>query len=120
MPTFLRLGAGILLFLIGYQTLKVNKDSLIKFFEKEKYPLPKYIVPLLGSLEIIFGGFLILGFSTQVSALVAIYICINLMVFRVREPKFSIVELFGLGLMILICFTLVITGAGLFAVDVPL
>ena len=75
---------------------------------------------ILGIIEIVTGGFLVAGFLTQVVAIIAAYLFLNVSLIDNNEPKiFNQGRLFYV-IMILISLTLLFSGAGLFALDLPL
>lgn len=118
-PTLLRFAVGGILFAIGYLTLTKRRARLAEFFTHNGYPASRALPFILGIIEVIFGAFLIIGFSTQIVSLLSIYICINLILLYRQENNISFVNIGGLCVMIFVLMSLVISGAGLFAVDLP-
>lgn len=118
-PLIIRVVIGIFLIYIGYLTAFVRREDLQKKFHIEKYPLPNFIPWKLGIAEILVGIFLVIGLYTQIVAIVAAYIFLNLAV--LDNPKTGIIG-YPKGtylLSALIVLTLVLSGAGSMAFDLP-
>lgn len=71
---------------------------------------------LLTALEIVFGGMLLVGFYTQAIALTALV----LFVATICMPPVRTLPRSTLALAAVMCLTLLLTGPGPFAVDLPL
>lgn len=84
------------------------------------YPLG-YIAPwVFGLSGFITGGLLIIGFLTQIAAIISAYIFLNLSIIENKEK-----EIFGQSnllyiVMIIISLSLLLSGPGIFAIDLPL
>lgn len=75
---------------------------------------------ILGIIEVIIGGSLIAGFYTQISALAAAIILVGALKIKHKNPE-QIKSSFGfLLLLFVISISLLVSGAGLFAFDLPL
>jgi len=75
---------------------------------------------VLGIIEIIIGGSLIAGFYTQISALAAAIILIGAITIKRKNPKQIKSSLGFLLLLFVVSISLLVSGAGLFAFDLPL
>ena len=116
----IRIVIGLVLLNLGITCLFIKRTQVIQKLTERHYPAAKFITILLGILAIICGSFLVLGFLTQVIAIVAAYTFINIGIVDKGENK-----IFGQGLlfyfvMTIFSLSLVIFGAGLFAIDLPL
>jgi len=106
--------------IFGIITLFVRKELVIKKLKEVKYPIANFVPWPLGVLELITGGFLIIGFLTQIMSIVAAFLFLNLMLIDAKAEKiFHQGTTFYIA-MILISLSLLFSGAGSFAVDLPL
>lgn len=118
--TLLRVIVGFVLIRFGFSTLLKNKRLAMEKLVENKYPSPGLMVWVLGILKIITGAFLIMGLLTQGAALVAAYIFVNLLIIDDTDDRiFGQTPLFYL-VMIVISISLLFSGAGFFAIDLPL
>lgn len=118
--TIVRLIVGFVLIKFGISTISTHRKAAIKKLIENKYPSPETMVWILGFIKIITGAFLIFGFLTQVATLVAAYIFLNLLIIDDQEDEiFKQTDLFYL-IMILLSVSLLFSGAGFFAMDLPL
>jgi hypothetical protein len=111
-PTLLRLTVAIILFYIAYhQWSKRIEISKVRAF----------VFPTLSIIfNLTIGIALFLGYHTQITALLAIIgFCIGLWLNR-RYPHIVIIPSSTVIVLILICASLMFTGAGALAMDVPL
>lgn len=118
-PFFLRVAFGLVLFLTSFHQLIDKKEELTKRFNSV---WPKYGVKILWTasvLEIIVGLSFVAGFYTQFAAIVGAIFALGVIVvkkYRIatgRDLSFYI-------LMFAISLSLLVTGAGIFAFDLPL
>lgn len=77
---------------------------------------PWYLV----SVEAVVGGMLIVGFFTQIAALVGIVASVKFLFFRRHFPTLADRSVAYYMLVIAICASLMLSGAGALAVDLPL
>jgi hypothetical protein len=70
----------------------------------------------LTALEIVFGGMLLVGFYTQAIALTALVLFLTSLI----VPPVRTLPRSTLALAAVMCLTLLLTGPGPFAVDLPL
>lgn len=109
----------IFIFLFEIVIALKNKHDLINYFKSKKYLASKSI-PWILQIGIFATSVLILiGLYTQISTLIAMYFLmitrrINKHVKLVKQPSSTF------GYISLICFSLLLLGAGAFAFDIPL
>lgn len=116
-PLLLRVTLGVTLFMIGRSMITMKYISVAAYFETQEYPLATWLPRLIGYAACVTGVFCVLGFFTQLAALVAIYILLNMMFIEHRDERiFDYSQVFYL-IMIVIASSLVFSGAGLWAVD---
>lgn len=119
-PVFLRLTVGALFIHLAYYTLFTKRTAYVEFFKEKKFPLASIIPWKIGVGEFLVGCLLVIGLFTQIVAIVAIYISLVLMF--VQKFKDDIIPysstLFFVIIMISLSF--LFSGAGFFAMDLPL
>lgn len=118
--TIIRITIGLVILIFGILTLFSKREKISKKLMSRGYPLANFIPWPVGIVQCITGGFLIIGFLTQVAAIVVAYLFIDLMLIdKGGEKIFKQGNLFYI-VMILISLSLLFSGAGAFAVDLPL
>lgn len=121
-PFILRVIAGLYFVRVGMDHLRINRHTATEIAVAESYNAKPgaYLVWGIATIEVIGGLMLLVGFLTQIAALVlSILILIGIMT---RNKN---IELFrhsnGFYFLILaICFSLLFSGAGFLAFDLPL
>ncbi|HMO78743.1 MAG TPA: DoxX family protein [Candidatus Paceibacterota bacterium] len=118
--TIIRIVVGSVLFYFGILSISTKKEIVSERLNNFKYPAPKFFTFLISIIGIITGSFLIAGFATQIVAIIAIYLFLNLIFIDSGEKNiFGQTKLFYIS-MILISITLIFSGAGFWAIDLPL
>lgn len=106
---------------IGIEILKPSKRALFAaYFSSKEFPLANLLPWKLGIAQIILGIFFLFGMFTQIASLIAIYIFFSLFYIENRAEKILPHTSAFYLVMIVIAFSLLFTGAGAFAVDLPL
>lgn len=108
-----------LLFLapLGYLILRATLAALFLLGARDQWS-PKASIPLylLISAEVVTAGALVFGFLTQLAAIASLGVCILWIIFpKVRPYPMSTILLAGA-----MALTLLMSGAGAFAFDLPL
>jgi uncharacterized membrane protein YphA (DoxX/SURF4 family) len=119
-PTILRLVLAFTLISIGLDTIRNKRALFMAYFASKEYPLANILPWKFAIVEVILGVFFLFGFFTQISALIAIYVLFSLFYIENREEKILPHTSFFYVVMIVIALSLLFTGAGAFAVDLPL
>ncbi|KKP80073.1 MAG: Membrane protein [Parcubacteria group bacterium GW2011_GWB1_35_5] len=123
--------APFILRLVAFHCQSCKIDFIEIYFkgEKERWqislatlniPKPKLAVKIFGGIEMIGGMMLILGFYTQIAALV-----LGLLVFveayvEYKDPAILKRNFVFYSLLLAIVVSLLLSGAGAFAIDLPL
>ena len=119
-PFILRIVAGLIFIDLGVLAFKNEKERWLISLSTIKVPNPKVALKILGAIEIIGGAMLILGFYTQVAALVLALLTFAETYVEYKDPivlKRNFVFYF---MLLAIVLSLSLSGAGAFAFDLPL
>lgn len=119
-PTIIRLILAIILLVLGYETIFKKRLSFCLYFKAKEYPLAAFLPWKLGIAEIITGIFLFFGFFTQIASIVSMYLFFTLLYIENRDEKILPHTSTFYLVMIFVSATLLFSGAGIFAVDLPL
>lgn len=119
-PTILRITLGVFIILLGYSKLKKDTKGVSNFFETLGFKPAKHYVKTLAIVEIIMGIALFVGFLTQIAALVVAIITFVSFIVTVRHPETGLKKSSEYALFFVISISLVLSGAGLIAIDLPL
>lgn len=117
-PLLIRVGAGFVFFYIAYAQGKRREEISVM-----RFPLlgaSKHFVALAVAFNVLVGGALIFGYHTQIAALLAVLGTIKLLVLGHWYPRLVPVDRAALFLLIIVCLSLLISGAGALAYDLPL
>jgi uncharacterized membrane protein YphA (DoxX/SURF4 family) len=118
-PLLIRVALGIIFIYISYEIIYKNKDKFLKYYKSNNYPFPELMTWFFGILTAIVGAFFILGFLTQIVAIIAVYLLISLALSDKEIQTFKFHALFYL-ITIVTSLSMILLGAGAFAIDLPL
>ncbi len=116
--TLLRIAAGITLLAVAWMHYDRRKE-----LSKEEFIIigRGAWIPIFAALvEFLVGGALLLGAYTQAAALTGALLALKQFVWRRRYPQFFPLPRSTSALLFVICLSLLMTGAGIFAFDLPL
>jgi uncharacterized membrane protein YphA (DoxX/SURF4 family) len=118
-PFILRIVVGLIF--VNLSSLKLNKERAgwINSFNLLKIKPAGFFTGLLGIIESVGGFLLIIGAYTQVTALVLGVISLCEMLIEYKEDSILKRDFVFYFLLTAICASLLLTGAGLFAIDIP-
>lgn len=119
-PVILRVVLGLIFLNLG--ALKLGKEKngwKISFTALGIHPAG-FFTGLLGIVEIVGGLLLIVGAYTQITALVLGVIALCELLIEYKEDSILKRDMVFYLLLTAICASLLLTGAGLFAVDIPM
>ena len=111
---------AIVLIVIGYETVVRKRLSFSSYFEAKEYPLARLIPWKLGVAEVLAGLFLLFGFFTQVAAIVGIFLFFTLLHIENRDERILPNTSTFYLIMVVLSISLLFSGAGAFAIDLPL
>lgn len=115
----LRLCVGWIFVHLGMNHFK-NRESLAPNFNFSLFPFPRFIVAYMSIIELVIGVLFIAGYLTQIAALLAIVLSLKclLMYSKITHPL--IPSRIVYTLILFASISLFITGAGVFALDLPI
>ena len=119
-PTILRLLLGLIFISFGFS--KVTKEKSAKAEMCEKIGLKPGLIYVLtfGIIEMLSGAMLVLGLYTQIAALAISLILLGTLLVKKKHPELFTGEPLFYFTLLIIALSLLITGAGAHAIDVPL
>jgi putative oxidoreductase len=119
-PFLLRVVVGLILINLGWMKFKGEKARWEGFFDAIGWRPKETFVIVFGLIEIVGGGLLLIGLYTQVAALViAVINFAELHVERKESVLLKRDAIFYLFIFV-ISISLLLTGPGFFAFDLPL
>ena len=129
-PFILRTAVGLAFLWFGYNKLFQQRTELIvslqtnpigpSFLKQYVKTLAPFIIWAIGITEILIGIFFIVGYLTQIAALISIILLLKALYFRKHYPLLAPHSPLAYLLIIAISVSLLISGAGAFAFDLPL
>lgn len=122
-PFLIRVTVGVMFIWIGYSYLFKDKGAVISQLKTVIKSKAKFVV-LFGSLfEIVTGLFLVVGFLTQIFAIVGMLIALEALIGKWKYSNLDKILKYSKQFYILIfvaSLSLLFSGAGAFAFDLPL
>jgi putative oxidoreductase len=119
-PFILRVVAGLIFINLGVFLFKNEKEQWIVSLSTLKIPNPKIAIKILGAVEIIGGIMLIVGFYTQIAALVLALLTFAEAYIEYKDPAILKRNFVFYTMLLAITLSLLFSGAGAFAFDLPL
>lgn len=119
-PLILRAVAGLIFIDLGILLFKSEKESWLASLSVLKVPNPKIALRILGIIEIVSGAMLILGFYTQLTALVLALFTFAESYIEYKAPIILKRNFVFYVMLLAILISLLFSGAGAFAFDLPL
>lgn len=119
-PILLRVAAGLVFMNLGSLKLGKERAGWINSFNFLNIRPAGFMVSLVGILESVGGVLLIIGAYTQITALILGVIALIEMLVEYKEESILKRDFVFYLLLTVICASLILTGAGLWAVDMPL
>lgn len=119
-PLVLRLVLGFIFLNLGYLKLGKERHGWIGSLNVLGLKPAGFFVGFLGIVEV-FGGLLLLaGAYTQLAALVLAVFSVSELLIEYKEESILKRDFVFYLLLTAICISLVLTGAGLYAIDIPI
>ena len=118
-PTLLRLCAGLALLYIAY-TLRAGRKEITQTPMPVVGRVPEWAVWLAGFVVALTGIALILGYYTQWATIIGAVVALKQAAFSRRYSRIIPLSTGANLLLLAICLSLLLSGAGAFAFDLPL
>jgi len=119
-PFILRVAVGIFFFNTGYRHIQKEQDALVSELSSRLGTFAKPFAITVAVVEIIIGLSLIAGFLTQIVAILGMIFVLKLLWFKNECPVFAKHEKIFYVMLFVILLSLLLTGAGAPAIDLPL
>jgi uncharacterized membrane protein YphA (DoxX/SURF4 family) len=119
-PFLLRIVAGLIFIDLGTLAFRGEKMSWQNSLIKLRIPKPNLAVKIFGAIEIAGGIMLILGFYTQIAALVLALFTFAETYVEYKDPTILKRNFVFYLMLLIILLSLLFSGAGAFAIDLPL
>jgi hypothetical protein len=110
-PTLLRIVASLAFLFFAYRLARHTR-----MHPGSGTPFTWYII----LAEIVVGGSLFVGLYTQIGAILGVLLSFKLMYFVSRKKYIAPYDYLTYALLVAICLSLLLLGAGAFAFDLPL
>jgi uncharacterized membrane protein YphA (DoxX/SURF4 family) len=117
-PTLLRIAAACMMAYIAYMHI-INKNEI----SKTRFPIigaGAWVVWVSVIVEVLVGASLLFGYGTQYAAILLGLIALKYIVWAGKYPKYFIYSRSTAILLCVIAVSLLLSGAGAFAMDLPL
>lgn len=119
-PFFLRIVAGFIFIDLGLLAWKTERSRWILSLKTLRIPKPEIAVRVLGAIEIIGGLILLVGFYTQIAALVLTLLTLAEAYLEYKDPAILKRNIVFYVMLFVITLSLLFSGAGAYAFDLPL
>ncbi|MES3006100.1 MAG: DoxX family protein [Patescibacteria group bacterium] len=119
-PTLIRVAVAVFFINFGWNKLTKEREHKATFFESIGLRPAGVYVTLLGIFQIVAGVCLIVGVFTQVFAIICATIALVSYIIKKRHPEMLFTPSSIYALLFIMALSLVFSGAGLPAVDLPL
>ncbi len=119
-PFILRVVVGLIFVNLGILAFKNEKKSWVTSLSTLQIPKPEVAVKILGAIEMVGGFMLLVGAYTQIAALVLGLLTFVEAYVEYKDPTILKRNFVFYSLILAILLSLLLSGAGAFAIDLPL
>lgn len=119
-PFLIRILLGILYVRYGWFKIKKGRNVKAAFFEQMGLRPGTAFTLTFGAIEIVGGFMLIAGFYAQVAAIILSIIMLGALAAKFRKPSALSADMDFYLVLFVATLSLVFSGAGAFAFDLPL
>jgi uncharacterized membrane protein YphA (DoxX/SURF4 family) len=119
-PFILRVVVGFIFIDLGKLSLQSERKNWIISFKTLGLPGPEISVKIFGGLQLGAGVMLLIGFYTQIAALILALLVLIEGYIEYKDPSIIKRNLVFYVLLFAILLSLLLSGAGAFAIDLPL
>ena len=119
-PFIIRLALGAVFIHAGYLKIYKRREETTALFSGINFPSPVSFVWAISLIEILAGLALIAGFGTQIAAMLIFAVSLGGLVVKIRHSELLKQSIDFYIFALVMSLSLVFTGAGFFAFDLPL
>ena len=119
-PTIIRLVLGVFFVRFGILKLRSEKSEKLTFFELAGFPRANIFLLLSAWTEIVGGLLLIAGLYAQIAAMVLSLFMLGAVFIKWRKPELLKNDMEFYIILFIATASLIISGAGALAFDIPL
>lgn len=129
-PLILRVSVGLLFLWMSYEHVYKRREAIITSVQTnppgplllKPYfgPFTSYIVWAIGAVELVVGAALVVGYFTQVASLLGIVLVLKKLYFKKHYSDIALLSVPTYLLLLAIFLSLLLSGAGALAFDLPL
>lgn len=119
-PLIIRVATGLIFINFGYTKLFTERIAKAALFDAVGLTPGDRWVWVIGFLELTGGILLAIGLFTQVTSLVLMPIALGALILKSKRPEAIASQRELLALLFLMTLSLLFSGAGFFALDLPL
>lgn len=117
-PTMLRLAVAFMLLFVAYHHFK-NKDTI----SRERFPVigaNNWVAWFSIAVEVAVALMLLFGYHTQIAAIIGALIGLKYVVWAGKFPAYFMLPRSTAFFLLVICLSLLVSGAGALAIDLRL
>jgi uncharacterized membrane protein YphA (DoxX/SURF4 family) len=119
-PFIIRVVLGLIFIDLGILVFKGEKTRWKTSFTTLRIPRPEIAVKALGVIQVLGGAMILIGLYTQIAALILALLTFAEAYFEYRDPTILKRSLVFYVLIFASLLSLLFSGAGAFAFDIPL
>lgn len=119
-PFIIRVVLGLIFVLAGYLKIFKRREAALRIFAEVRFPAPAFFMWLVALIELAGGALLVAGLWTQVAAMAIALISLGGLIIKVRRSDLLPQTVDFYVLTLVMSLSLVLSGAGAFAMDLPL
>jgi uncharacterized membrane protein YphA (DoxX/SURF4 family) len=119
-PFFLRVVAGFIFIDLGLLSWRKERERWVISLKAIRIPKPEVAVRVIGIVEVLAGAMLLAGFYTQIAALILAILTLAEAYIEYKDPAILKRNLVFYILLFAITLSLLFSGAGAYAFDLPL
>jgi uncharacterized membrane protein YphA (DoxX/SURF4 family) len=119
-PFILRVVAGFIFIDLGILAFKTERTRWIVSLTAIRIPNPKLAVKILGLVQLVCGFMFIIGYYTQIAGIILAILTFAEAFIEYKEPAMLKRNIVFYIMLFAITLSLVFSGAGSFAFDLPL
>jgi|TARA_Y100000310_G_scaffold122869_2_gene121625 uncharacterized membrane protein YphA (DoxX/SURF4 family) len=119
-PFILRVVAGLIFLSLGYRHAVKERAATTAAVNERWGQVGTFFVWYLGIAEVTAGLLILLGLWTQIGAVIGAVIAVKMLLLKRKHAVLAKESTAFYGLLLAICLSLLISGAGALAFDLPL